>query len=139
MRVGLAVILLAILAGTGLGVYTQVRAFSYRDLLAALTARGATVHETGTASNLTFQGAGHNLTINGALVAAYSYSTTMAAQFDASRVSSDGATFRGGFWPFMVDVDWIATPHHYKRGRVIVTYIGDDVTVMRLFICIMDQ
>jgi hypothetical protein len=87
------------------------------------------VQETGTVSNLTFTGAGHGLTINGTPVAAFAYRTTVAAQLDASRISSDGATFRGGFGPFgghAVTVDWIAPPHHYRRGRVIVTLIGND-------------
>jgi hypothetical protein len=134
MRIG--VVLLAVLVIVcGLGAYTQVTAFSYADLLAALRAQDAAVQEHGTASTPTFQGAGHELLVNGADVAAYAYGTALAAQYDASRVSSDGATFRGGVGPFggrAVTVDWIAPPHHYRRGRVIVSYIGDDSAITTL-------
>ena len=140
VRIGLAVVLLVILAAGGLGVYRQVTAFSYHDLLAALNAKGATVQQSGTASALTFQGTGHGLMVNDTQVAAYEYGTAVAAQLDASRVSSDGATFRGGFWPFggsAVTVDWIAPPHHYHRGQVIVTYIGNDVAITSLLTSVL--
>jgi hypothetical protein len=73
--------------------------------------------------------------VNGATVVVYEYSASAVAQLDATRVSSDGATFRGGVGPFggsAVTVDWIAPPHHYQRGRVIVTYVGDDGAITRL-------
>jgi hypothetical protein len=140
VRIVLALVLIALAAGAGVGVYTQASAFSYEDLLSALTAHGAAVREAGTASTLTFRGAGHGLMINGSQVAAYAYRTTVAAQLDAARVSSDGSTFHAGYGPFggnAVTVDWIAAPHHYLRGRVIVTYIGDDVTIMRLLTSVL--
>jgi hypothetical protein len=141
VRIGLAILLAVILVGAGLGAYSQATAFSYADLKDALRARGATVQETGTiASTVTFQGAGHGLTMNGAQVEVYEYGTTIAAQLDAARVSSDGATFRHGFGPFggqAVTVDWIAPPHHYRRGRVIVTYIGQDAGILQLLTAVL--
>ena len=140
VRIGLAILLAAILIGAGVGAYSQATAFSYADLLAALRARGAAVQETGKASTLTFQGAGHELSINGAQVAVYEYGTAVAARLDAAGVSSDGATFRHGFGPFggrAVTVDWIAPPHHYRKGRVIVTYIGSDVAVIHLLTAVL--
>ena len=134
-RVGLAVVLLAVLAGIGLGVYAQVTAFSYGDLRAALIAAGATVQKSGMASTLTFQGTEYGLVVDGVPVAAYEYGTAIAAQLDAARSSPDGATFQRGFWPLggtAITVDWIAPPHHYRRGRVIVTYIGADLMITQL-------
>jgi hypothetical protein len=110
------------------------------DLKDALRTQGASVQESGTASRLTFQGDGHRLDVNGAQVAVYEYGTTIAAQLDASRVSTDGSTFRSDFGPFgarAVTVDWIAPPHHYKRGWVIATYIGADVAIMRLLMTVL--
>lgn len=140
VRIVLAVVLIALVAGTGVGAYSQASAFSYEDLLSALTAHGAAVREAGTASTLTFRGAGHGLMIDGTQVAAYAYRTTLAAQLDAARVSSDGSTFHTGYGPFggnALTIDWIAPPHHYLRGRVIVTYVGDDVTIMRLLASVL--
>jgi hypothetical protein len=140
VRRGLMLVVLVILAAGGLGAYSQVTAFSYTDLKDALRAGGATLQESGDASALTFQGTGHGLRVNGAQVVAYEYGTTVAAQLDAARVSPDGSTFRDGIGPFggkAVSVDWIAPPHHFKKGRVIVTYIGDDVAIMRLLTSVL--
>jgi hypothetical protein len=140
VRLALAVVIVVLLVAVGAGVYTQATAFSYPDLLAALRARGAVVQESGTASTLTFTGTGHGLSVNGADMAAYAYRTTVAALYDASQVSSDGATWRSGFGPFgghAVTVDWSAPPHHYRRGRVIVSYIGNDVAILRLLTTVL--
>lgn len=140
VRISLALALLVIALGAGFGLYEQASAFSYQDFLAALAARGASVQERGAASTLTFQGTGHALTVNGAAVDVYEYSAPAVAQLDAARVSSDGATFRSGVWPFggsAVTVDWIAPPHDYRRGRVIVAYVGDDGAIMRLLSAVL--
>ncbi len=140
MRIGLVGLLAIAVAAAGFGVYSQVTAFSYVDLKAALRAHGAGVMETGSASALAFQGTGHNLMVNGTQIAAYAYGTALAAQYDASRVSSDGSTFRGGVGPFggtAVSVDWIAPPHHYHRDRVIVTYVGDDRAITALLTAVL--
>ena len=128
--------------GAGIGAYTQASAFSYADLLSALRARSANVQESGSVSGVLFGGKGHGLVVNGADLAAFEYSTTWAAQFAASRVSADGATTRSGFGPFggsAVTVEWIAPPHHFRRDRVIVTYIGSDAGILSLLTSILGQ
>jgi hypothetical protein len=140
VRISLAVLLAAILVGAGVGAYAQATAFSYADLLAALRARGATVQETGAASSLLLRGVGHGLTVNGTAIAAYEYSTPLSAQIDVTSLSPDGTTYRSYFGPFggrAISVDWIAPPHHYRRGRVIVSYIGSDVATIRLLTSVL--
>lgn len=134
-RLWLAALGTVVVLAMAAGVYGQVSAFSLGDLRGALRARGATVRDAGAASTQTFRGAGHGLTVNGTHVAVYEYGTIIAAQYDAARVTPDGSTFRGGFGPLGgggVVVDWIATPHHFMKGRVIVTYIGDDGAIVGL-------
>jgi hypothetical protein len=138
-KVALALLAL-IVVGIGVGTYTQVTAFSYADLLAALRAHGASAQESGTASNILFSGAGRGLVVNGVEVAAYEYGITLALTLDTNRISSDGATARGGFGPFGgggVTVDWSAPPHHYRRGRVVVTYVGMDASFEALLTAIL--
>jgi hypothetical protein len=136
----LAALLAVILIGAGVGAYAQASAFSYAGLLAALRTRGAMVQESGSASSVLFRGAGHGLVVNGAAIAAYEYRTTLAAQIDVASLSHDGTTYRPSFGPFggpAVTVDWIAPPHHYHRGRVIVTYIGSDVAIIHLLTSVL--
>lgn len=138
-RVALALLALIVI-GVGFGVYTQANAFSYGDLLAALHARGATVQEGGSASNVLFNGSGHGLLVNGAEVSAYEYATTFTTEMDANRVSPDGTEARSGFGPFGgsgVAVDWIAPAHHYRMGRIIVSYIGFDASITSLLAAVL--
>jgi len=65
--------------------------------------------------------------VNGERVETYEYATTFFATLDAAHISSDGSTFRSGFGPLggsATAVDWVATPHFYVGGRLIVQYIG---------------
>lgn len=138
----LLLLAVALVVGVATVAYTQASAFSYANLLGALRARGATVQESGSASGMLFVGKGRGLAVNGAALAVYAYSTTWAAQLDASRVSADGATTRSGFGPFggsAVTVEWVAPPHHFRRGRVIVTYIGSDSSVLSLLTSLLGQ
>jgi hypothetical protein len=118
------------------GAFTQVTALSYGDLVAKLRAGGVTVIEGGAirpdtssaeASKPLLSGAGHLLMVNGERVEVYDYATTFLAAADAARISPDGSTFSAGFGPLggsAASVDWIAPPHFYASGRLIVQYIG---------------
>jgi hypothetical protein len=142
LRVGALVLLVAIVVGASISIYRQVTAYSYHDLLSALRAQGAHVQEAGRPSTLLFVGASHGLVVNGVQLAAYEYSSTFAAQFDASRMSPDGSTTQPGVWPFggqAVSVDWIAPPHHFRKGRVIVSYIGSDASILRLLTAVLGR
>jgi hypothetical protein len=101
----------------------------------SLRAAGATVTEqppdTGT---FIFHGSKHHLLVNGQDVWVYEYVTPALAELDASHISPDGSTVHTGIGPFGVtlNVDWIAAPHFYKVGRVIVEYFGSDAETLRL-------
>jgi hypothetical protein len=69
-------------------------------------------------------------------VEAYEYGTTSAAQADAGRVSSNGSTIRGPDGQ-VVAVDFIASPHDFRRGRVIVSYVGDDRAMIVLLAAVL--
>jgi hypothetical protein len=126
----------------GFGAFTQITALSYGDLVAKLRAGGATVIEGGSirtdtssaeASKPLLSGAGHPLLVNGERVEVYDYATTFLAAADASRISPDGSTFSAGFGPLggsAASVDWIALPHFYRSGRLIVQYIGTHSDVL---------
>lgn len=136
-------ILLAIAAGLvllgGLAVFAQVRALSYGELVARLRASGVTVIESGNTeqdqalSPALLSGTKRILSVNGERVETYEYATALFAGADAARISPDGSMFRTGFGPLggaATVVDWVAPPHFYTSGRLIVQYIGthQDVT-----------
>jgi hypothetical protein len=134
--IGLLLVLL------GVGAFSQVTALSYGDLVAKLRTGGATAVEGGAispdtsgaeASKPLLIGTGHLLMVNGERVEVYEYATTFLAGTDASRISPDGGTFRAGLGALggsAASVDWLAPPHFYASGRLIVQYIGTHSDVL---------
>jgi hypothetical protein len=70
--------------------------------------------------------AGRIININGEALQVFEYATPSAADADARRVSADGTTI-GTSKP-----TWMATPHFFKSGKLIVLYIGRNKTIVDL-------
>ena len=128
--VAIYIVLAVFLALSGAELYSSASSFSYADLVTQLRAAGATVTAAPDSPGHFFTGTGHVIAVNGQHVEAYEYTLPLAADLDASRVSSDCATFHG--FGSAVTVDWIAPPHCYKRGRVIAMYIGANAAMTHL-------
>lgn len=113
----------------------QLTGMSYSTFRDDLRARGAAVQEQGRGSQPFLNGADHRLTVNGAVVDAFEYSTVVGASLDAARISRDGSTINPGVGPLggsATIVDFIAPPHWFQSGRIIVLYVGRDNNVLTL-------
>ena len=64
--------------------------------------------------------------VEGADVQVFEYPGPQEAQSDADQVAPDGSSVG----PTMVM--WVATPHFYTLGSLIVLYVGDDAAVTLL-------
>jgi hypothetical protein len=73
-----------------------------------------------------FAPAARIMNINGEGVQVFEYSKVSAAAKDAMLVSSDGMTI-GTSKP-----SWMAPPHFFRSGRLIVIYVGNEETILRL-------
>lgn len=62
--------------------------------------------------------------INGEAVQVFQYRSPSAANADAKRVSADGSTI-GTSKPM-----WMAIPHFFKSGKLIVLYVGGNETIL---------
>lgn len=117
-----------------LGLFSQVTALSYAGVRDQLRARGATVVERGVSGSAPFlAGTDHELLVDGVAISVYEYSTAIGADLDAARISSDGTTFTKQFGPWggsAATVDYIAPPHWFLSGRVIVLYVGCDTHIV---------
>ena len=108
------------------------------SLIDALCATGATVSpagripEPGAASGerppRLLSGTAWQITVNDEGVQVYEYADEAAAAVDAARISPDGDHFGN---PPTVSVNWVAPPHFYRAGRLIVLYVGRDPAVLR--------
>lgn len=56
----------------------------------------------------------------------FEYASAADAQADAHRIRADG---RG---TATTQVDWVAPPHFFLKGRVLVIYVGSDPAVISL-------
>lgn len=73
-----------------------------------------------------FSAAGRVININGQALQVFEYATASAANADAGQVSADGTTI-GTSKP-----SWMATPHFFKSGKLIVLYVGGNQTTVEL-------
>ncbi len=98
----------------------------YISLIDNLRAAGATVEPAGEISQPFFSVEGNAITVNGENVQVFEYADTAAAEAEATLVSPDGSSVGTTM------VGWIATPHFYKAGRLIVLYVGDNAPVVNV-------
>ncbi len=107
-------------------------------LIRDLRALGATVECSGTVSHPFFSVEGQRLEVEGQRmvscrcgVEVFAYAEAGTANAEVKRVSPDGVSFRTNDTAWMVN--WIATPHFFKKDRLIVLYVGESEMVIELF------
>lgn len=99
----------------------------YARLIGKLRAQGASVRSTGEKVRQPFfTVSGRILKLNNEAIQVFEYSNLATAESQAKRVSADGKTI-GNSKP-----SWMSTPHFFKSQKVIVIYVGDDQTTLRI-------
>jgi hypothetical protein len=96
------------------------------SLSQALRAAGATIESSETISQPFFSVEGRILKVNDADVQVFEYKSAEALEADAAQVSTDGGSVGTSM------ISWMATPHFFKSGRVLVLYVGDDAAILDL-------
>lgn len=73
--------------------------------------------------------------VNGENVQVLEYDDEAAAEAEAQLVHPHGSTFGTfavGKPGTIVEFNWIAPPHWYKSGKIIVIYVGENQAIMEL-------
>ncbi|NMJ87338.1 MAG: hypothetical protein EX285_05810 [Thaumarchaeota archaeon] len=96
----------------------------YVSLIDNLRATGATVEPSGKISLPFFFVEGQVISINGVQVQVFEYVDITVADAEATLISADGSSIGTSM------VNWVATPHLYKTGKLIVLYVGDNGVVI---------
>lgn len=121
----LSVVLLVACSGEGSSVETVDEAvMDIADLVDQLETNGATVATTGTIAQPFFTPQGQIIAVNGQDVQVFEYAGEAAASAEADLVSPDGSSVGTSI------MSWLAPPHFYHRGWLIVLYVGDDSGVI---------
>ena len=116
--------------------------YDYKRLIDDLRSAGATVEEhsspTGeqsyfkrgsTLSLVALLGSGRRVSVNGETIRVYEYPDVLAADTEAGFVSPDGYNISvplGDSRYLGSHYEWVEPPHFFKKGRVIVLYVGLD-------------
>ena len=108
------------------GIRSVVGASEAYRLSEELRAAGASVDVGGPIGQSFFSTPGQLLTVNGIEIQVYVYPGPEEASRDASQVSPDGGTVG------LTSIMWVATPHSYLEGALMVLYLGDDAPVQTL-------
>lgn len=95
-------------------------------LIDALRDVGATVDNGNQIEQMLFTVEGQIIKVNGVDVQVYEFASVEAMEADATLVAPDG----GSVGTTMIM--WIATPHFYKTGHILVLYLGDDQATLDL-------
>ncbi len=93
------------------------------SLMAALQQGGAKVSSEGAIQQPFLSVSGQSLNVNGQSVQTFEYATAAAMAVDAGKIGPDGSI------PTMM-ISWIAQPHFYKAGRLLVIYPGTDAPTL---------
>lgn len=97
------------------------------NLIKNLRAKGATVVLTSEkVSQPFFSAAARIINVNGQGVQVFEYAQASKADREAKRVSSNGMSIGTS------KVSWLSTPHFFKTEKLIVLYVGDDQTILRI-------
>ncbi len=83
-------------------------------------AAGAAVDLAGAVSQPFFAPQGQVLRVNGEDVQVFEFASAEEADTVTQRISADGSSIGTSM------VGWVAPPHFYKAGQLIVIYVGSD-------------
>ena len=100
-------------------------ACDYVSFVDQLRAVGATVTPIGSLEPSFFSVGGYAITADTETIQVYEFANNQAMAAEAATVSPDGYTIG------QTQVSWVAPPHFYRTGRIIVVYAGSDATALQ--------
>lgn len=96
------------------------------SLSRTLRAASATVESNESVRQDFFSVEGRLLKVDSADVQVFEYKSAEAMEAEAALVSADGGSVGTSM------ISWMATPHFFKSGRVLVLYAGDNAAILDL-------
>ena len=99
----------------------------------ALRDAGATIESNETIRQDFFSVEGRILKVNGMDLQAFEYKSAEAMEAEAALVAPDGGSVGTNM------MMWMATPHFFKAGSVLVLYVGDDAAMLDLLTSVLGE
>ncbi len=111
----------------------------YASLVDGLREAGATVEPIGNTpfpgdapQQPIFSGTGKRIEVNSENVSLLEYDDETMVEAEAKFISPDGSTYTSENWTMIANISWVAPPHFYKAGKIIVLYIGTNQAIIDL-------
>ena len=123
---------LAVLAITGLiltacgGKPASAQGYGMADFMDDLRSKGAQAETGEPVEQAFFSVIGQSVNLPGETVQVFEYDSAETMESDAVLIDADGSSIGTSM------VTWVATPHFYKKGRILVLYVGDNTETLAL-------
>jgi len=98
----------------------------YVSLIDNLRKEGANVEPAGEVNQPFFSVIGQAIIVNGENIQVFEYKDEADADVEASLVSPDGSSIGTSI------ASWIAPPHFFRAGKIIVLYVGENREALSL-------
>ena len=114
-----------VLAACG-GQPASAQGYGTAEFVAELRENGAEAETGEEVEQAFFSVIGTFVNVNGESLQVFEYETAETMESDAVLVDASGSSIGTSM------VTWMATPHFYKKGRILVLYVGDHAETLEL-------
>lgn len=104
----------------------SAQGFGTKEFMEALQAQSIDAEKGDSVEQPFFSVIGNFVNFDGESVQVFEYDSAETMESDAILVDADGSSIGTSM------VSWMATPHFYKKGRLLVLYIGDNMETLDL-------
>ena len=105
----------------------------YAGLTGALEAAGESVEPGGPVEQPFLSEPGQILRVNGMDVQVFEYESAEQLEADAAKISPEGGSTDTTM------ITWMATPHFFKSGQLLVLYVGDDAGTLNVLESVLGE
>lgn len=120
----LLMVLFGMVLGACGGQPASAQGFGTEEFLAALREQGVDAEQGDSVEQPFFSVIGTLVNFNEDSVQVFEYDSAETMESDAVLVNADGGSVGTSM------MSWMATPHFYKKGRILVLYVGDNTETL---------
>ena len=104
----------------------SAQGYGTTEFLQELREKGAEAESGESIEQPFFSVIGDTVQLNGENLQVFEYDSAETMESDAVLVDADGGSIGTSM------VSWMATPHFFKKGRILVLYVGDNTETLGL-------
>lgn len=104
----------------------SAQGYGTEEFLADLREKGVEAEKGDSLEQAFFSVIGTSVSLNGESIQVFEYDSAETMETDAVLVDASGSSIGTTM------VGWVATPHFYKKGRILVLYVGDNAEILEI-------